>query len=132
MRERERERERERRFPLPPPLLLVFSSDAPKKLDDFRIIKTQRITREKRKKEKIRHSENHSHHFLLPTRKTFQFHKALKNLKEMQGNWSRVKDPPFSPNRPPTHPPTHQFLLEEYAMSVLEYAENLKFVRIKC
>jgi hypothetical protein len=50
----------------------------------------------------------------------------------MQGNWSRVKDPPFSPNRPPTDPPTHQFLLEEYAMRILEYAENLKFVRIEC
>jgi hypothetical protein len=31
---------------------LVFSSDAAKKLDDFRIIKTQRITREKRKMKK--------------------------------------------------------------------------------
>jgi len=104
MREREREREDS---PSPRPLL-VFSSDAPKKLDDFRIIKTQ-ITREKRKKEKIRHSENHSHHFLLPTRKTFQFHKAVKNLKEMQGNWSRVKDPSPPIALPPIHPPINFF-----------------------
>jgi hypothetical protein len=40
---------------------------------------------------------------ITPTRTTFQFHKALKNLKEMQENWSRVKDPPFSP-KSPSHP----------------------------
>jgi len=50
MSDTKREREREK---IPPPHpILVFSFDAAKKLDDFRIIKTQRITRGKRKKKK--------------------------------------------------------------------------------
>ncbi len=129
----ETERQREKiPPPPPPPRSFGFQFWCSKEAWWFQNHQNPENHKGKTKNEKIRHSENHSYHILLPTRRTCQFHKALKNLKEMQGNWSRVKDPPFSPNRPPTDPPTHQFLLEEYAMRILEYAENLKFVRIEC